>query len=83
MTAGSRSGGACGARLDTSRDSPDSHGGQATLMQFQARLLDLLHAKASATVLSSGAPARSSATLSSASMGVCAGVTLRPGRVGR
>ncbi len=58
-------------------------GGQATLMQFQARLLDLLHAKASATVLSSGAPTRSSATLSSASMGVCAGVTLRPGRVGR
>jgi hypothetical protein len=52
-------------------------------MQFQARLLDLLHAKASATVLSSGAPARSGATLSSASMGVCAGVTLRPGRVGR
>jgi hypothetical protein len=38
-------------------------------MQFQARLLDLLHAKASATVLSSGAPARLSATLSSASMG--------------
>jgi glucose-6-phosphate 1-dehydrogenase len=36
------------------------------------------------TVLSSGAPTRSSATLSSASMGVvCAGVTLRPGRVGR
>jgi hypothetical protein len=52
-------------------------------MQFQARLLDLLHAKASATVLSSGAPTRSSATLSSASMGVCVGVTLRPGRVGR
>ena len=48
---------ACGTRLDTSRHSPDDpHAGHATLMQFQARLLDLLHASAPAA-LSCGAPA--------------------------